>query len=232
VPPGLRRWQIRVGAGLMKGLASVLDPVQPRAMWPVERYHAHHAARIALLACTLACGGQAETQRAAPSSAVPRGTPSAPPPFVGSSPPRRGPTAMPVPAEMPPAPMRGPQRDDSFYPPEAPAENVLMSNCGPCHGADAPVATSGGILFIGDVDQLVEAGLIVPLNSLGSRIIRVMLDGSMPPPGAGYFPVTEADINTVASYIDDPRLWPSYMTPGLADAGTEVPAVDAGADGG
>lgn len=138
---------------------------------------------------------------------------------------------MAVPAEVPPSQMRGPRRigPDTA---KAAAENVLMADCGRCHGPDAPVATSGGILFIGDVDKLIEAGLVVPLNSAGSRVIRVMEDGSMPPLGPGYFPVVQSDINTVAEYIDNPRFWPSLTTPGLQDAGTDTPAVDAGVDGG
>ena len=118
------------------------------------------------------------------------------------------------------------------YSPRAAAENVLLANCGMCHGPDAPVATSGGIRFIGDVDRLVEAGLIVPLNAAASRVVRVMLDGSMPPLGASYFPVVDSDIDTVVSYIDNPRFWPSLATSGAPDAGMELPAVDAGGDGG
>jgi hypothetical protein len=38
-----------------------------------------------------------------------------------------------------------------------------------------------GINFIDDTDQLVEAGLIVPLSSATSRIVVVMRDRSMPP---------------------------------------------------
>jgi mono/diheme cytochrome c family protein len=91
----------------------------------------------------------------------------------------------------------------------AAAENVLNANCGGCHGtALPPGAESGNMNYINDIDQLVENGKIQPLNSAGSRIIQRMKDGSMPPPAAGLDRVTEADINTVANFIDNPRFWP------------------------
>jgi hypothetical protein len=62
--------------------------------------------------------------------------------------------------------------------------------------------------YINDIDQLVANGKIQPLNSAGSRIIQRMKDGSMPPPASGLDRVTEADINTVANFIDNPRFWP------------------------
>jgi hypothetical protein len=90
----------------------------------------------------------------------------------------------------------------------------------------------GGINFIYDIDQLVAAGLIVPLSSATSRVVVVMRNGSMPPLSSGLPPVTEADIEIVASYIDNPRFWPDSFPPAIVDAGTETPPVDAGADGG
>ncbi|MEO8179773.1 MAG: hypothetical protein ABI895_13140 [Deltaproteobacteria bacterium] len=111
-------------------------------------------------------------------------------------------------------------------------ENVLMANCGSCHGPAAPVAASGGIRFIDDVAQLVEAGLLVPLSSASSRIIRVMVVGSMPPPSSGLPPVTDADISTIVQYIDNQRYWPDVSLPPVVDRGAESRPVDAGADGG
>jgi hypothetical protein len=52
----------------------------------------------------------------------------------------------------------------------------------------------------------------------------------MPPSALGLPPVTEADIATVAQYIDNPRYWPGVPPPSVADAGTETPPVDAGPD--
>ena len=53
---------------------------------------------------------------------------------------------------------------------------MLAQNCGQCHGsALTPAQAQDGINFISDIDQLVEAGLIVPLSSATSRVI-VMLN--------------------------------------------------------
>lgn len=65
-------------------------------------------------------------------------------------------------------------------------ENTLLADCGPCHGPNGN--HSGGIDYINDVDQLVANGLIVPLDSAASEIVRVMTDGSMPPRLPGCHP--------------------------------------------
>jgi hypothetical protein len=86
-----------------------------------------------------------------------------------------------------------------------------------------------------DLDQLVDTGLIVPLSSATSPLVMVMRNGSMPPPGrfdgdAG-ITITEADIEVVASFIDNPSFWPDWPDwprPAIVDAGL----ADAGADGG
>jgi mono/diheme cytochrome c family protein len=106
-------------------------------------------------------------------------------------------------------------------------ENVLMANCGQCHGPLAPIAGSGGITFINDLDRLVAAGLLVPLNSAASPIVTVMVDGSMPPPASGLPPVTDADINIVTGYLDNPRFWP-LLEPPVSDAGSGPSVNDAG----
>jgi len=91
----------------------------------------------------------------------------------------------------------------------AAAENVLNSNCGSCHGTNLPPgAESGNMNYINDINQLVANGKVQPLNSAGSRIIVRMKDGSMPPTASGRPRVTDADISTVAQFIDNPRFWP------------------------
>jgi serine/threonine-protein kinase len=96
----------------------------------------------------------------------------------------------------------------------AAAENVLAANCGQCHGpALTPQQAQAGMNYIDDIDKLVDTGKIIPLNSAGSRIIQRMVRGEMPPVTTGKT-VTEADINTVAQFIDNPRFWPDVAQTG------------------
>jgi len=186
------------------------------------------------MVCALGCGGKAaeDSQPAQPSYRAPRATPTAPTASVPQGP-QPAPTAPP--RQQPP---RRPSRpSDPLPPPDlnlAIVENVLAANCGQCHGpALTPTQAQDGINYIDDLDKLVAAGLIVPLSSATSRVIVVMRDGSMPPPASGLPPVTEADIEVVASYIDNPRYWPVLPAPAVVDAGVDTPvAVDAGTDGG
>jgi len=94
---------------------------------------------------------------------------------------------------------------------KAAAENVLKANCGQCHGsALTPASAQAGMNYIDDIDKLVDNGKIVPLNSAQSRIIQRMERGEMPPVSANLPAVTDADINIVSSFIDNPRFWPDY----------------------
>jgi serine/threonine-protein kinase len=98
---------------------------------------------------------------------------------------------------------------------KAAAENVLAANCGQCHGpALTEQQAQAGMNYINDIDKLVETGKIVPLNSAASRIVQRMVRGEMPPVASGLPAVTEADINTVAQYIDNPRFWPEVESGG------------------
>lgn len=174
------------------------------------------------------CGGKAATQESEPAYNVP----AAPPPYrAPGTPPRRGPAppalspppSAPVPGMAPaPQPDRG-GRDIGYFLEDA-VVNVLLANCGQCHGPDAPVEGSGGIQSIGDLDQLVAAGLIIPLSSATSPIVIAMVDGSMPPVSSGLPPVTQADIDTVSRYIDDPRYWPG-VTPAVPPPDVSPPDV-------
>jgi mono/diheme cytochrome c family protein len=97
---------------------------------------------------------------------------------------------------------------------KAAAENILNSNCGQCHGGQlTPATAQAGMNYINDIDKLVQNGKIIPLNSAGSLIIQRMERGEMPPSTSGKPPVNEADINTVAQYIDNPVFWPNVSTP-------------------
>ena len=96
---------------------------------------------------------------------------------------------------------------------KAAAENVLASNCGYCHGpALTDAQAKAGMNYIDDIDRLVTEGKIVPLSSATSKVVQRMVRGEMPPPGSGYPAVTQSDIDTVASYIDNPRFWPTAVT--------------------
>jgi len=93
----------------------------------------------------------------------------------------------------------------------AQAQNILASNCGQCHGpALTPAQASAGMNYINDMDQLAENNKLVPGNSAGSRIIQRMREGSMPPLNSGKPKVSDADIDVVAQFIDNPRFWPDY----------------------
>jgi len=188
-------------------------------------------AALVLLAGALSCGGRAAEEPSSTQTSSPRpgAVPTAPPSSPGSTPPS-APVAVPLPAGLPPVPVPAPIPEVDLA--RAAAENVLLTNCGYCHGPAADPAASGGIRFIGDLSRLAEAGLIVAQSSATSLLIRVMRDGSMPPPDSPYPPVTEADINTVAQYIDTPRFWPGSSPPPVEDGGAPTPVVDASADGG
>jgi len=96
---------------------------------------------------------------------------------------------------------------------KAAAQNVLAANCGQCHGGQlTPQTAQAGMNYINDIDKLVANGKIVPLNSAGSLIIQRMSRGEMPPSTSGLPKVTDADINTVAQYIDNPVFWPGLKT--------------------
>jgi mono/diheme cytochrome c family protein len=94
------------------------------------------------------------------------------------------------------------------------AQNVLATNCGGCHGGQlTPETAEAGMNYIDDIDQLVATGKIIPLDSAGSRIIQRMQAGEMPPVRSGRPPVTQADINIVAQFIDNPLFWDEEATP-------------------
>ncbi|HKO93644.1 MAG TPA: hypothetical protein VJU61_20970 [Polyangiaceae bacterium] len=183
-----------------------------------------------LLAGALGCGGNAESQRRLPdpAPAAPRGVPGAVP---------RAPAPVSVPAlpSAEPAPTAAPEsmrgEGDYGYFVKDQVENILIVYCGACHGPAAPAVGSAGIRFIDDVDQLVLAGLIVPLNSAASPIVRAIVLGNMPPP-AVLFPMSDADLDTITWFIDNPREWPDVPLPAAADAGSGTSPADAGLDGG
>jgi mono/diheme cytochrome c family protein len=82
------------------------------------------------------------------------------------------------------------------------ARNVLLTNCGACHGsALTKDQASGGINYIDIWSELIRAGLIATCSD-NSRIIRVMRRGDMPPPVSGLPAVPDVEIELVARAID------------------------------
>lgn len=124
----------------------------------------------------------------------------------------------PIPDRDPPAAQTPGGQDDEPSAEDlarAAAENVLASNCGQCHGpALTPQSASAGMNYIDDIEKLAEEGKIQPLNSKGSRIIERMRNGEMPPASSQLDKVSDADINIVAQFIDNPRFWPGVEPAG------------------
>lgn len=183
----------------------------------------------ALLVGVLSCGGRAADELLEP-------PPAAPPPYSSTPSPAR--PARPLPAPTPPPSVAPPgvappgPTQPSVGLAEAVVENILADHCGACHGPPlTPQQAFGDIWFISDVEELTERGYIVPLRSAESRIVQVMRDGTMPPSASGLERVSSAEIDMVARFIDDPRLWPVAQPRPALDAGPPLPA-DAGADGG
>lgn len=85
----------------------------------------------------------------------------------------------------------------------AAAQNVLLANCGACHGA--PLTTeqaSDGINYIADWEQLIQVGLIEECSPERSRVVNVMRSGEMPPPESGLDPVPRSDVELVEQAIE------------------------------
>jgi mono/diheme cytochrome c family protein len=86
------------------------------------------------------------------------------------------------------------------------AQNILLVNCGGCHGTQLNDRTAeAGMNYINDMEKLAEFKKIIPLNADASPVILRMRNGSMPPAGRA---VPSADIDLVANYINNPDFWP------------------------
>jgi len=161
----------------------------------------------------LACGGSEDGNNPGPNDTVV-------PPLVDVTPVRETCAQNPLLAECqtPAGPSANPPPGgggDQASLAKAAAENVLAANCGQCHGpALSEEQARAGMNYIDDIDRLVQTDKIVPLNSTGSRIVQRMVRGEMPPLTSGLPRVTEADIQVVSDYIDNPQFWPSYAPSG------------------
>jgi mono/diheme cytochrome c family protein len=91
---------------------------------------------------------------------------------------------------------------------KAAAENVLLTECGTCHGTNLSADTArAGMNYINDIDRLVEEGKIKPGDAENSLIIQRMRAGTMPPANEGFAPVADANIEIVAQYINNPQFF-------------------------
>jgi mono/diheme cytochrome c family protein len=196
---------------------------------------AGRAVGLGLMFSALGCGGKAadDAQPPKPSYSAPSAPPRSPP-TASPSPPTTAPSQRPPTAPLPQQPPGSTDSDPQFDQGPAAARNILLANCGKCHGsALTPTQAQGGINYIDDIDKLVDTGLIVPLSSATSRIIVTMRTGTMPPDSSALPAVPPADIDIVASYIDNPRYWPDVAPPVVVDPGGDVaPITDRRADGG
>jgi len=112
----------------------------------------------------------------------------------------------PGPGVEPPGP-RGEEPEEDLV--RAQAQNILLVNCGGCHGTQLTEETArAGMNYINDMVALEANGQIVALDADASPIIRRMRDGSMPPGGPR---VADADIDFVARYINDDINWPNAV---------------------
>lgn len=100
------------------------------------------------------------------------------------------------------SPTEGDRREDEPIA-EEDVEAMLERLCGACHGAAASASgdVKGGFDFVGDLERLVDAALIVPQDSANSLLIQQMRGGSMPPGNASPRPTPE-EIQCIADYID------------------------------
>jgi len=82
---------------------------------------------------------------------------------------------------------------------------LLERNCGACHGKSVPTSPCG--LRFDDTDDLVALALIAPLSADASRVVQVIVDGSMPPPGVQPRP-TSSELDPLLAFIEgDPSFW-------------------------
>lgn len=143
----------------------------------------------------------------------------------------RTPTTASGPREVEPRPAPGvngggPPAASELELARAAAENILRANCGQCHGpALTPATARAGMNYIEDIDALVQAEKIIPLDAAGSLVVRRMRDGSMPPLGSNGPRPSARDIDAVAELIENPSFWPEYR-PAASCAGQFISIED------
>ena len=76
---------------------------------------------------------------------------------------------------------------------------ILESNCHRCHGQEGSV--EGAMNYVMDLGKLVARKRIVPGDPASSRLLKRIVDGTMPPPGEMPRP-SAADIATLRQWIE------------------------------
>ena len=118
--------------------------------------------------------------------------------------------------ELPPEPAasdRGPPAGlDATAIETAAVQNILVSSCATCHGpavTEPPHSDEGaavryggdGIADIGDIEALIEDGLIVPGYPEESPLIMLVATAQMPPESSGQPPMTYAQMRRLEKFI-------------------------------
>ena len=118
--------------------------------------------------------------------------------------------------ELPPEPVasdRGvPVGLDATAIETAAVQELLVSNCATCHGpaVSAPPHTmqgaaerygGDGIADIGDIEALIEDGLIVPGWPEMSPLLKLIATGQMPPASSGLPPWSDAAVRRLEKFI-------------------------------
>jgi mono/diheme cytochrome c family protein len=86
-------------------------------------------------------------------------------------------------------------------PTEREVEQILLRNCGSCHG-DAQTQAVLAVNDIANIEVLVAAGLIVPGDRDRSPVYTRIVGGAMPPRDAGLPPVSDRDLARLGGFID------------------------------
>jgi hypothetical protein len=79
---------------------------------------------------------------------------------------------------------------------------VLEYHCGECHFPAAYTDNTNGLFYMNDVEQLIASAKVIPGDGAGSRLVRRMRSGEMPPPQSTRPPVPADTVLRIAQYID------------------------------
>ncbi|HKO93248.1 MAG TPA: hypothetical protein VJU61_18965 [Polyangiaceae bacterium] len=88
------------------------------------------------------------------------------------------------------------------------ALDILAARCAGCHSSLVPLPAVYEPLAIDDLDALVQGGQLVPLHSAESPLFLRAQSGEMPPSNSGLPPLSQAELDLLALFIDTPSFWP------------------------